>query len=334
MKTLHFFRTGKLAKVLLGGLALILMLSPVTHAAAQLDFDGDGKTDYVIARPTSGNLVWHLQRSTAGYEGVQWGAHTGTNNDYVVPADYDGDGKWDIAVWRPGAQSVFYIWRSTNNTLQSIPWGSTGDNPYMTQDFDGDHKADPTVVRSINGYLYWFILQSTNNQLRVEGWGVSGLDVPVRGNYDTDAKADIAVYRGGYPNPQSTYYVLRSTNNSLLSQQFGDANQDEMVPGDYDGDGKTDFAIFRTTTGVWYWLQSSNGQVRGIQFGTATTDSPVQGDYDGDGKTDVAVRRNTGPAAGDFYVNRTTAGFTAVHWGNGLNDLLVGALLQNTTNPF
>jgi hypothetical protein len=338
MQTLSSSRTRKLIASMLVSLMFLFFTSSITRAAnAPLDFDGDGKTDYVIARPTSGSLIWYLQRSTAGFQGLQWGATSGGSsptNDRVVPADYDGDGKWDICVWRPGAQATFYILRSSNNTLQSVPWGATGDNPNLTQDFDGDHKADPTVVREYNGYLYWFIRQSTNNTLRIETYGIAGLDVPVRGNYDGDAKADLAVYRGGYPSPSSTYYVWRSSNNTLQTQQFGNANVDEMVPGDYDGDGKTDFAIFRTTNGVWYWLQSSNGQVRGAQFGTATTDGPVQGDYDGDGKCDIAVRRNTGASAGDFYVYGTRSGFTSLHWGVGTNDLLVGAILQNTINQF
>lgn len=336
MQTLSASRTGQLIASMLAILMFAFGAALTTRAAnAPLDFDGDGKTDYVIARPVSGNLIWYLQRSTAGFQGAQWGAYPGgASNDRVVPGDYDGDGKWDICVWRPGAQANFFILRSSNNTLQTIPWGATGDNPYLTQDFDGDHKADPTVVRDYQGYQYWFIRQSSNNTLRIENYGITGLDVPVRGNYDGDAKADLAVYRGGYPHPYSTYYVLKSSNNQLVAQQFGDANVDVMVPGDYDGDGKTDFAIFRTTNGVWYWLNSSNGQVHGIQFGTPTTDSPVQGDYDGDGKCDVAVRRNTGTAAGDFYVYGTRSGFIYQHWGIGTNDLLVGALVQNTENPF
>jgi len=316
--------------------ALIISSSLNAQAAAVLDFDGDGKTDYVVARPFSGVLIWYLQRSRDGFQGTQWGVYPSTANaDRVVPADYDGDGKCDIAVWRAGAQAAFYILRSQTNTLQAISWGTTGDNPNMTQDFDGDGKADPTVVRNVNGSLAWYIRQSTNNALRAAYFGVSGLDAPVRGNYDGDTKADLAVYRGGSPTPASTFYVLRSSNNTLTGQQFGNASEDIVTPGDYDGDGKTDYAVYRTDTGSWYWLQSSNGQVRGVQFGAATIDSASQGDYDGDGKTDVAVRRFGGPVAarGDFYVLRSRDGFTALHWGNE-NDIGVAAVFQNTFNPF
>ena len=327
--------TGRMIKTSVICLALIFTTSFGAYAGTVMDFDGDGKSDVVVARPVGGNLIWYLQRSQAGFQGVQWGAYPNTSTpDRVVPADYDGDNKWDIAVWRPGAQATFYILRSQTNTLQVIPWGSTGDDPYMTQDFDGDNKADPTVVRRANGYLNWYIRQSTNNQLRAVSYGLSNLDVPVRGNYDGDTKADLAVYRGGFPNPASTFYVLKSSNGALLTQKFGNAADDVIVPGDYDGDNKTDFAVFRVDTGVWYWMRSTNGQVQGLAFGNGNIDSSVQGDYDGDGKTDVAVRRDSGSAAGTFYIQRTTAGFTAMQFGIGLNDLLVGGVLQNTYNPF
>jgi Fungalysin metallopeptidase (M36) len=44
-------------------------------------------------------------------------------------------------------------------------------------------------------------------------------------------------------------------------------------------------------------------------------------DFDGDGKTDVSVFR---PADGNWYLDRSTAGFTAVHWGLGTDRLIPG----------
>lgn len=67
-------------------------LSPV---GTMFDFDGDGRADVSVFRPSSG--VWHLLRSQLGYVGMAFGQ----NGDLLTPADFDGDGITDVAVFRP-----------------------------------------------------------------------------------------------------------------------------------------------------------------------------------------------------------------------------------------
>jgi subtilisin-like proprotein convertase family protein len=316
----------RVGEITIGARTLTITQAPATGNTV-LDFDGDGKTDYVVARTAGGNHVWYLLQSQAGMSGMSWGQ----SSTIPVPEDYDGDGKWDLAVWQQtGAPHAFYILRSQTNTFQAVEWGATSDDPRITQDFDGDGKADPAVTRYEGSNLSWYILSSSSGQVTSAVFGAL-TDVPIRGDFDGDGKADLAVYRRANGSPANTFYVLHSSTGGVHALTFGNSASDYIVPADFDGDGKTDYAVWRGRTsgnpgaGAWYWVQSSDGALRGAQFGLAATDLPAPGDFDGDGRTDIAVWRPGSSAV--FYVDRSTAGFTAVPWGN-TGDLVPGFSLQ------
>lgn len=294
----------------------------LVNASKVMDFNGDGLTDYVVTRFTGPNITWYISL-TNGSTVIR---SFGLPGDIAVPEDYDGDGWWDIAVWRPGAQAYFYVLSSqTGAFLTPIPWGKSGDNPTVTQHFDSDAKADPTVVRSTGSTLTWYILQTLTGTLRTVTFGQDTTDLTRRGDYDGDGKADIAVYRGNNGTPANTFFVLRSSDGQVQVQQFGQ-QLDYKAPADFDGDHKTDYAVYRPSNGTWYWIESSTGFPRSKNFG-ASLDLPVPGDYDGDGKTDHAVWR-PGQNIGDqsvFYISGSTAGSFAFPWGvNGDQNVTFG----------
>ncbi|MDQ6785760.1 MAG: VCBS repeat-containing protein, partial [Acidobacteriota bacterium] len=288
-----------------------------TPSMANVDFNGDHKTDFVVTRLTSSPLTEvqraeffntphfaksyreRLQRQRLNPEvsslplywyysaigaALDFGIQFGTTGDFEVPADYDGDGKTDIAVWRPGApnQAAFYILQSSTGTVRKELFGQDGDDPTIVGDYDGDKKADVATFRcpqNSAGQCYFFYRGSLNN-----------------------------------PNRNTTYIPFGS---GVIGDYFAD-------PGDYDGDGKYDFCLQRKLASgqaQFVILKSLNFQVDYINWGLFD-DMVVPGDFDGDGKSDFMVVRPVGGQLHWFLLTRTGGGTgaNAVVWGLSATD--------------
>jgi hypothetical protein len=261
----------------------------------RLDFDGDGKTDIGIFRPSAGE--WWVNRSSTSQTVA---AQFGLSSDKVVSGDYTGDGKTDIAFWRP-SNGNWFVLRSDDGSFFSFPFGATGDVP-VPSDFDGDSKTDAAVFRPSTGT--WYIQRSSGGTI-IGQFGQAG-DVPVTADYDGDGKSDIAIYRPA----AGEWWIQRSSNSSVYAFQFGTLT-DKPVQGDYTGDGKADVAFFRPADGNWFILRSEDSSFYSVPFGT-TGDVAVPGDYDGDGKFDTAVFR---PSVNSWFIQRTSAGTAIVNFG-------------------
>jgi hypothetical protein len=263
---------------------------------SSFDYDGDGKTDISIFRPSGG--TWYLQRSTAGL----YGAEFGYGNDRITPADFDGDGKTDIAVYRPST-GIWYIFNSSDGTVSYRVFGIAEDLP-VPADYDGDGRSDIAVFRPSTGT--WYRQNSRDGSFYAVQFGATE-DKPTVGDFDGDGKADAAVFRPSV----GAWYQLNSSSNDVSGEQFG-FGTDIVAPADYDGDGKTDLAVFRPSNGFWY-IRNSNGPIyTAFPFGLST-DIPVPGDFDGDGKADLSVFRQTD---GTWYrINSSDGSFTAFPFG-------------------
>lgn len=289
---------------------LTVNTAPSVPLDANVDMNGDGKTDYVVARgtttpfaeagastsypiarsryssleerpakgargpasavPQAPPIYWYTALNGPGTTSVAQLGDAAT--DFITPEDFDGDGKDDIAVWTEAAATVanFKILRSSTMTVDTQIFGQTGDDPAIVGDYDGDNKADPAVFRCPS--------------------------------ISSPAGQCFFFYRGSNANP--------SGNITYVPWGFGRDGDFFPYVGDFDGDGKNDFCIqganpSSTSSGLFY-LMKSGGGVEYIGWGLSS-DFLIPGDYDGDGKTDICVRRTVGGARQHWILYRTGA---------------------------
>jgi len=241
---------------LLGDPALDLYATGPSAATASGDYDGDGRADIAVFRPTTG--LWAVRGVTnlyfggpldspvsgdydgdgtaevAVYRGTTglWAArgitrfYFGTSSDLPVPGDYSGDSTSTAALFSPSRGR----WLLKN--LSRIYFGSDFDLA-VPGDYDGDGTTEPAVFRPPRGL--WAVRGSTRFF-----FGNSD-DVPLPGNYGGDGTSKAAIFR-----PRSAYWGVRG-----VTRVYFGASSDRPVPADFDGDGADDIGIFRDNSGLW-----------------------------------------------------------------------------------
>lgn len=214
------------------------------------DFNGDGRSDLAVYRPSTAQ--WFVQ-GVFPANGIQFGY---ANVDLPVPADYYGTGTTTLATFRPTTGEWFIAGDGT-----PIKLGRQGDTP-VPADYDGDGKADIAVFQpaSATNPTRWLIRGSTGGLQTIVYGGAQ--DIPVPGDYDGVGRAQLAVFR-----PGSALWFIAGHANPI---QYGGPN-DIPVPADYNGDGKIDIAVYRPSTGQLFIA----GIAQPIQFG-GTKDIPIQ----------------------------------------------------------
>jgi len=110
------------------------------------DYDGDGKADLMVFRPSWG--LWLMCPSSNGFNCAQGMTiqQFGLPGDYPIKGDFDGDDILDLSVWRP-SNGTWYYKRSSDGGIVMQQWGLPGDMPLCAGPLDRMQHVQTKTIR-------------------------------------------------------------------------------------------------------------------------------------------------------------------------------------------
>jgi hypothetical protein len=122
--------------------------------ASAADFDGDGKDDIGIYRPSDG--MWSIRDVTRAY--------LGNSTDIPVPGKYASAARADIAVFRPsqGLWAILDLTRAYLGQEGDVPMGGIGGPPAVPFEVEGDLLGEVATFVNTHGTVnsYGILVQS------------------------------------------------------------------------------------------------------------------------------------------------------------------------------
>jgi hypothetical protein len=235
---------------------LIGTLGGATPMPNRFDFNGDGKTDYVLYNSsTRRTAVWYLNNNV--YIGGAYAPILPVGWNLVDVADFNRDGNNDYALFNPSTRQTA-IWYLSGSVRTGSAWGPTAPSGWTlaaTGDFNGDRKPDYVLYNaSTHQTAVWYL----NNNVYIggaygptfpAGWSLAGL-----ADFNRDGKPDYLLFNLG--THYSVIWYLSGT--SRIGSAYGPtitAGYNLTGAADFNSDFKPDYALYNASTGqtaIWY----------------------------------------------------------------------------------
>ena len=228
------------------------------------DFDGDGKTDLAVYRPSTAQ--WYVQESGSSYASKLLATFGEANLDIPVPGNYNGTGTTIPAVYRPTTGQWFIKGQAGPITFTTF---MNGDIP-VPGDYDNIGKDELAIYRPSTGQ---WIIDGPHGVHTITFGGPT--DIPVPGAYDALTTGNQAVEPAVWRPSTGQFFIHGPNGNRMIQFAVGDI----PAPGDYEGIGETEAAVYRPSTGQWLVIGPNDKSPRVFATYGGPADIPTASPY-------------------------------------------------------
>jgi uncharacterized protein (TIGR03437 family) len=270
------------------------------------DFNGDGKSDLVVAATGKNELNVFLGNGDGTFQtSLNYGV--GIEPFSVAVGDFNGDGKADLAVANSGSSNVSILLGNGDGTFRTAVNYNAGALPLWVAigDFNGDGKVDLATTDGDGADINVFLGNGDGTFRSPTSYAVGRYPNSIAvADFNGDGNADLAVTSLANNSVSVLLGKGDGTFQTAVNYLTGNGPY-SLAAADLNGDGKIDLTTANNHGGPSVSVLLGNGDgtfLSAASYGAGSATSIVAGEFNGDGRADLAVANSGGALNGTLSI--------------------------------